>query len=109
MPVTVSSERLLLTGEPISAQEAQRLGLVVEVAEDRESAARRFVDENLRPKSAAATARALRAARAAQRPLIAEALRDLARFCLDDLMKTRDAGEGIAAFLEKREPRWEDR
>jgi cyclohexa-1,5-dienecarbonyl-CoA hydratase len=31
------------------------------------------------------------------------------RIYLEDLMRTRDAEEGIRAFLERRAPKWEDR
>ena len=37
-----------------------------------------------------------------------EALDRAERIYLRELMETRDAIEGIAAFREKREPRWED-
>jgi enoyl-CoA hydratase/carnithine racemase len=33
----------------------------------------------------------------------------LERLYLDDLMRTRDAVEGVAACLEKRNPAWTDR
>ena len=35
-------------------------------------------------------------------------LPELERSYLDDVMATRDAGEGIRAFLEKRRPQWAD-
>jgi len=33
----------------------------------------------------------------------------LERLYLDDLMRTADAAEGIAAFMNRREPSWKDR
>jgi enoyl-CoA hydratase/carnithine racemase len=36
-------------------------------------------------------------------------LPQLEQLYLDTLMRTSDAREGIAAFLEKRRPRWTDR
>jgi enoyl-CoA hydratase/carnithine racemase len=36
-------------------------------------------------------------------------LPELERLYLGDLMRTEDAAEGVAAFLEKRTPRWTDR
>jgi enoyl-CoA hydratase/carnithine racemase len=32
---------------------------------------------------------------------------DVESLYLDKLMKTRDANEGLAAFIEKRKPQWE--
>jgi len=36
-------------------------------------------------------------------------LPELERLYLTELMSTHDAAEGIAAFLEKRAPKWTDR
>ena len=36
-------------------------------------------------------------------------LRAVERLYLGDLMSTADAGEGLQAFLEKREPAWSNR
>ena len=36
-------------------------------------------------------------------------LSDVEGLYLDQLMSTRDANEGLAAFIEKRAPRWEHR
>lgn len=37
-----------------------------------------------------------------------EALQRINSLYLEELMRTRDAGEGLRAFLEKRKPRWND-
>ena len=36
-------------------------------------------------------------------------LAEVERLYLDRLMQTRDANEGLAAFLAKRQPEWEHR
>ena len=69
----------------------------------------RWFDEHLRPRSAAALHHATVAARFALRRHVLEVLPELERLYLSDLMATADAAEGIAAFLEKRAPRWTDR
>jgi cyclohexa-1,5-dienecarbonyl-CoA hydratase len=103
------AERMLLSGQSITAARAREIGLVDDIVEDPDAAARRLIETELAPKSATALRYAMRAVR---RPLAAEldsALADLEAFYLGDLMRTPDAREGIAAFLEKRSPRWEGR
>lgn len=104
-----AAEDLLFSGRSIGADEARRIGLVHAVADDPEAAARAYFEEHLLPKSAASLACAVVAARA---PMIADVRRRLAEveaLYLDRLMKTRDANEGLAAFLAKRKPAWEHR
>ncbi len=104
------AEELILTGRRMSAEEAHACGLVNVVCADGELAAatERLLDEHVRPKSAAVLRLVTRHARG---PLLAELERRLPaleRAYLGELMELRDADEGIAAFLEKRAPRWED-
>ena len=102
-----AAEDLLLSGRSISGEHARTIGLVHTVAVDPAAAALAYFDEHLALRSAAALACALAAARGT---LVADVRRRLAsveRLYLDRLMTTRDANEGLAAFLAKRAPKWE--
>ena len=104
-----AAEDLLLSGRSIDAQEALRLGLVAAVADDPEAAALAWFDAHLAKKSAAALGYALRAARAGMVERVRSKLGTLEAMYLSGLMSTRDATEGLTAFLEKRPATWEDR
>lgn len=100
---------LMLTGEAVSAAEAERIGLVNHAwpAAEFEDRAGFFID-HLEHKSAAALRLAKKAYYASVDVPFDEALDRVERIYLDELMATRDANEGIAAFREKREPVWTD-
>jgi enoyl-CoA hydratase/carnithine racemase len=100
---------LILTGDPISAQEAKALGLVSQVVppEDllhqAQGVARKIVSKGQV---------ALRASLQAIRKGIELDLRDglaLEAHLFGGLCDTEDKREGLAAFLEKRQPRFMDR
>ena len=100
------AEDLLLTGRSVGTDEALRMGLVQQVAEDPAAAAVHWFDQHLFGKSAAALACATVAARGPMQKQVRERLAELERLYLDWLMRTHDANEGLAAFLEKRQPAW---
>jgi enoyl-CoA hydratase len=99
---------MIMTGRAVDAEEAQRIGLVHRLIDEDPIAqgvafARTFSGFSLPVLGLAREA----VMRAAECPL-AEGLRteaDLSTLAY----QTRDAAEGMAAFLEKRKPRFEDR
>jgi enoyl-CoA hydratase len=99
-----AARRLVLTGELVDAAEAQRLGLVDLVVGDVEAEARRLVERiaSLAPLAVAGSKLLLDAA---GREALERALDREAALC-EQLFETADAREGLAAFLEKREPRF---
>ncbi len=99
---------MILLGETMTAAEAERVGLVSRVAEDVEGAAAELVGR-LCGKSAAVLALARRAVRQGGLDSFAEALAHMERIYREDLLRTEDVAEGVAAFVEKRRPRWQDR
>ena len=103
------AEDLIYSGRSIGAGEAHRIGLVDVVAEDPEQAAVAWFDEHLAPLSASSLRLAVRAARAGFAERVSARLAEAERIYLEELMATRDAVEGLTAFLGKRPPKWEDR
>jgi cyclohexa-1,5-dienecarbonyl-CoA hydratase len=102
-----AAEDLLFSGRSIGADEASAIGLVQAVADDAEAAALAYFDEHLAPKSAAALGFAVRAAREGMLPELKRRIVAVEKLYLEGLMKTRDANEGLAAFIAKRQPVWE--
>ncbi len=100
---------LLLSGRSISGQEAASLGLARLAQVDPAEAARAYVVEHLLPKSASSLRYAVRAARLDFAARIKQRLIQVERLYLEELMNSRDALEGLSAFLGKRPPKWEHR
>lgn len=101
-----AAEDLLLSGRTLSAEEARQLHLVDVVAEDPGEAALRYARQHLLPHSASSLRLAVRAARRSFNLRFLSQLPELERLYLEDLGATDDAEEGIASFLEKRQPKW---
>ena len=104
-----AAEDLLLSGRSVSGDEAKAMGLVQCVAADPDAAALAYFAQHLANKSAASLACALAAARGAMIRDVRHRLAEVERLYVDRLMQTRDANEGLVAFLAKRKPHWEHR
>jgi enoyl-CoA hydratase/carnithine racemase len=100
---------MLLTGEMIGAEEAMRIGLVNQVVAPGSERAEAM---KLAKKITASSALTLKIGKEAFYRQIEMPLSDAydyASHVMVENMLARDAEEGIAAFIEKREPKWEDR
>jgi cyclohexa-1,5-dienecarbonyl-CoA hydratase len=101
---------LLLTGDRIPAAEAERLGLVNKVVPpDELGAAANELVGRLSKLSAAALRLTKRAVQIGSTTRFDEGLMAVEELYLGPLMDTKDAHEGLAAFMEKRSPVWKDR
>ncbi|MBA7473032.1 putative enoyl-CoA hydratase echA8 [subsurface metagenome] len=100
---------MLLTGEPVPADEARAIGLinrVVPAGTEREAAIA------LAQKVALRSAYTVKLGKEAFYRQIEMSLADAYRYAAEVMtenMMARDAEEGIGAFIEKREPKWQDK
>ncbi len=101
---------LLVTGETISANEAKNLGLINHILPDDnfELEAEKFINEKLVNNSAVVLQLTKRAFIEGATRNYAESIKKIEDIYLNELMKTNDANEGLAAFLEKRQPIWKN-
>ena len=103
------AEDLLLSGRSIDAAEAVRIGLAAASAADPEAAALEYFEKHFATRSAAALACAVTAARGGYLPEVKRRLAEVERLYIERTIKTRDANEGLNAFIAKRPPKWEHR
>ena len=100
---------MLLTGEPVNATTAQSLGLVNRVVTpgtERDAAI--ALAQKVALKSAYTVKLGKEAFYRQAEMNLADAYRYAAEVMTENMM-ARDAEEGIGAFIEKREPKWQDR
>jgi cyclohexa-1,5-dienecarbonyl-CoA hydratase len=103
-----SAEDICLTGRAIPADEARAIGLVDEIAADPAEAALAWMRAHLANRSASSLRFAVRAIRANLAERLRTELPVLEAMYVNELMRTADAAEGLAAFLEKRRAAWRD-
>ncbi len=99
--------RMLLTGEPITAEEAERAGLVSEVVEDERVLARALELARTIAGLPALALQRIKQAVLAGADLPLEAALLLEQQSMQLLFGTHDQREGMAAFIEKRAPTFE--
>ena len=100
---------MLLTGEPIAAATAKNIGLinrVVPAGTERDAAI--ALAEKIALKSAYTVKLGKEAFYRQAEMSLADAYRFAAEVMTENMM-ARDAEEGIGAFIEKREPKWQDK
>ncbi|HEX7920204.1 MAG TPA: enoyl-CoA hydratase [Bradyrhizobium sp.] len=100
---------MLLTGEPVSAATAQSIGLVnrvVPAGTERDAAI--ALAEKVALKSAYTVKLGKEAFYRQAEMNLTEAYRFAAEVMAENMM-ARDAEEGIGAFIEKRDPKWQDK
>ncbi|OSQ38835.1 enoyl-CoA hydratase [Thalassospira mesophila] len=98
--------RMLLTGDPITADQAWQMGLISDVVADDML---ENVTQELAEKIAAKSASTVKIGKEAfyrQIEMPLNAAYDYASSVMTANMQTTDAGEGIGAFVEKRPPTW---
>jgi cyclohexa-1,5-dienecarbonyl-CoA hydratase len=102
---------LIMTGETISVNEAKDLGLVNHIlpVESFEAEAEQYINEKLASNSAVVLQLTKRAFIEGATQNYAESIKKIEDIYLNELMKTDDANEGLAAFLEKRQPVWKNK
>lgn len=102
--------RMVFGAEAIDAAEMERFGLLAGRAALGELDQRvdEWIQKQLLPLSAASLRLAHRAARAAIVGHYRLHIEAAERLYLEELMQTEDAKEGIAAFIERRPPKWKN-
>lgn len=100
---------LLLSGRSIDGHEAAAIGLATAVSDDPQRSALDYIAKHLAPKSASSLRYAVKAARDGFAEAVKSKLDRVERLYLEGLMSTRDAMEGLEAFLARRSATWENR
>ena len=98
---------IVFTGEALNAFDAHQAGLVLRVvADDRLETEALDLANKIARHSAAALKVTKRALRVGLKESRASAFAAVDKIYVDELMQTKDAVEGLQAFLDKRKPTW---
>jgi cyclohexa-1,5-dienecarbonyl-CoA hydratase len=110
IPSSKRALELILSGEVVSAEEAVKIGIVSRVVppEKLNEEAEKVI-AGFSKMSGAVLRYTKRAAWVLLRENFENALGEIERIYLDELMKTEDANEGLNAFLSKRKPVWRNK
>jgi len=102
--------RAVVSGDVQTAGYWNDAGLVSVVAPQSTltEAAGAWFDRQFAPRSAVALGHAVRASRLTLKATAEPALVEAERIYLEELLSTHDAAEGIHAWIDKRDPTWED-
>ena len=113
LPLVIGDKRareLILTGEVVDAMEAGRLGLVNHVVPSSHLEPKLLeVLSKLRELSGTSLEFTRKALDLGRSRTLDVALKSVEDVYLHELMKLKDAKEGIKAFMEKRKPVWRNR
>lgn len=105
------AEEILLTGRNVKAEEAEHIGLLNKVFDDKDAlnqGADEWIQKFIVPKSASSLKYGVKSARTTFNYIMGNKLPMLEFMYVKQLMETKDANEGINSFLEKRQPEWEN-
>ncbi|MDP6926678.1 MAG: cyclohexa-1,5-dienecarbonyl-CoA hydratase [Rhodospirillales bacterium] len=104
----IHAEDMLYSGRSVSGEEASAMGLVAELSDNPEAAALTYFDEHLASVSASVLRFAVQAAREDYADRFAVRMAKLEELYTSGLMETKDAVEGLEAFMAKRPAQWKN-
>ncbi len=104
----IHAEDMLYSGRSVSGEEASAMGLVAELSDNPEAAALTYFDEHLASVSASVLRFAVQAAREDYADRFAVKMAKLEELYTSGLMETKDAVEGLEAFMAKRPAQWKN-
>jgi cyclohexa-1,5-dienecarbonyl-CoA hydratase len=104
------SAQMILTGDQFEAKALRECGFLSLLVEkgSLDTAVNDMFEKKFKPKSASSIRIAHKASRVHLADLYDKHIAAVEKIYLNELVKTGDANEGIRAFLEKRQPMWND-